>query len=360
MKSDQHKKNNTASAEVIEKVIRKNALMKLVVMGVFIAAIIAFQSIAWFTMNREVSGNGMEMKSSDTPFELKTSGNTGLYDDYFQFFDKEYKSETETSGTNRKMIWQLSSQSHMDNYWTGTGTPTKDDLDRIKSIESSDYGLSPGDYGQIKFTIVPKDDSDMFSVRIYPETTCFRVGYYTIDNAEQGQIAGYQDNTFIKMEYSQENDKEALELISGHLLYFYEADTDGNGEKEMQLIGKDGFLIENITEEKDVVIHWVWPESLANIIEEDVDGLDVTGAYSLKHYFFEHPDLFLKKDENDDFTDITINADATAEEVEDKSAIITADRLSYATYRTMYNEADQIIGTNIGYIFLEMSVDVER
>ena len=67
MKSDQHKKNNTASAEVIEKVIRKNALMKLVVMGVFIAAIIAFQSIAWFTMNREVSGNGMEMKSSELP-----------------------------------------------------------------------------------------------------------------------------------------------------------------------------------------------------------------------------------------------------------------------------------------------------
>ena len=158
--------NQTDISDVLKqkKKARNALLVKLSAMLIVTAIILIFSSIAWFTMNREVIGNGMEMTASDLPFELKTEGSAGLYDDYFQLFDTEYQSENVTSGTNNKMIWQLSSQSHMDNYWTGTGTPTKDDLDKIKSIESSDYGLSPGDYGQIKFTVVPTNNSDMFSV----------------------------------------------------------------------------------------------------------------------------------------------------------------------------------------------------
>ena len=336
------------------------SLIKMSIPLVLCTVVFCLASVAWFAMNNKVQSMGTQLGAMDTPFELKTSGGAGLYDDYFLLFDTEYRIKEQTDGSNQKIIWQLSAQSHMDNYWTEDGTPTKDDLDQIKSIESSAYGLSPGDYGQIKFTIVPKNNSNTFSVRVYPETTCFKVGYYSVDNPEQGQIAGYQDDTFVKMDISEESDKEALKLLSGHLLFFYEVDTDGDGVKERQLIKEDGIHIENISEETEVVIYWVWPESLSGIIDENVDGLDAAGAYSLKHYFFEHPDLFLKKDENDDFTDITIEAEATAEEVDEKSEKITMDKLSYARYRMMYNEADQIIGTNVGYVFLEMSVEVDR
>ena len=362
MKKTENDRHDLASLESVKeyKKMLVLSLIKMSIPVVLCTVVFCLASIAWFAMNNKVQSIGTQLGAMDTPFELKTSGGAGLYDDYFQMFDTEYRIKEQTDGSNQKIIWRLSAQSHMDNYWTEDGTPTKDDLDQIKSIESSAYGLSPGDYGQIKFSIVPKNTSNTFSVRVYPETTCFRVGYYPVDNPEKGEIAGYQDDTFVKMDIREENDKEALKLLSGHLLFFYEVDIDGNGVKERQLIGENGFLIENITEEQEVVIHWVWPESLSNIIEGDVNGLDAAGAYSLKHYFFEHPELFLKKDKNDDFTDITIDADATVEEVAAKTALITADKLSYAGYRMMYNEADQIIGTNVGYVFLEMSVKVDR
>lgn len=343
------------------KVIKRKFIVMLVAMGVFVAAILVFRSTAWFTSNKDVSGNGMQMTAGDMLFELKTSGSSGLYDEYFEKFDSEYQHGTETAGANQKLIWQLSSGSNMNNYWGGENAPTEDELNNIKRIESFDYGLSPGDYGQIKFTIVPRDKTQTFSVQIHPEMTCFRVDYYTTDDNNQGHLAGDQnDDTFARMESDKEEDKEALKFISGHLLYFYEADTDGNGTNEMHLMGKDGFLIENITDNTDVIIHWVWPESLSNIINEEVEGLDTAGASALKHYFFENPDIFLKKAENDNFSNITIGADATSEEVNAKSAIITADRLIYSSYRRKYNDADQIIGSNIGYIFLEMSVDVAK
>lgn len=359
---DKLKRNVSSTVNQDElKVIKRKFIVMLVAMGVFVVAILVFRSTAWFTGNKDVSGDGMQMTAGDMPFELKTSGSSGLYDEYFEKFDSEYQNGTETAGANQKLIWQLSSGSNMNNYWGGEDEPTKDDLNNIKRIESSDYGLSPGDYGQIKFTIVPRDKTQTFSVQIHPEMTCFRVDYYTTDDNNQGHLAGDQnDDTFARMESDKEEDKEALKFISGHLLYFYEADTDGNGTNEMHLMGKDGFLIENITDNTDVIIHWVWPESLSNIINEEVEGLDTAGASALKHYFFENPDIFLKKAESDNFSNITIGADATSEEVNAKSAIITADRLIYSSYRRKYNDADQIIGSNIGYIFLEMSVDVAK
>ena len=156
-KEDGEKKDRTALLLQERKKIIYNLVM---VMTASFVVLIGMLTMAWFALNKDTSSGGMGVKSTATLFELKTSGSTGLYDAYITDVDSDYSTSSETGGNNgQKIIWQLSSQSQMENLWSGIGSPTAEDMRKIQKYESDNYGLSPGDYGQLTFTIVPKTTS---------------------------------------------------------------------------------------------------------------------------------------------------------------------------------------------------------
>ena len=328
--------------------IKKLSSVKIIVIALLIISVIVFGSLSWFTMSKEVEGSGTQMRASDMPFELRVSGATGLFDDYISIIDPNYSTDSETSGSHEKIIWQLTSNSQIENLWTGSGTPSAEDIRKIKKIESNDYGLSPGDYGQLTFTIVPKSTEE-FTATIKPVLSCYKTTYDTI---------GYQNSTISAMSTSNDDDAEAINLLLGHILFFYKYDSDDDGEEEMHLI--DGnFEIEDIISNTDVTIYWVWPNKLNDILELTVDGLDETGCVELRRYFFTKPEIFLATtslDTTDVLDSITLATTATDEQIEAMVSSMTTTVATYNGWSARYNNADQIIGDRIAYILLETLV----
>ena len=328
----------------------KGTLIKFGSLAVFAFIIWIFATIAWFSLNRDVKSGGMGVKSSAALFELRTSGSVGLYDNYITNIDSEYSSGSETGGSNgQKIIWQLTSQSQIDNLWSGSGTPTANDMRRIQKLESDDYGLSPGDYGQLTFTIVPKTIAG-FTAKIRPKVTCYKTTY---------DLDGYQNGAVTEMDEDDDYDAEAIKFLSGHILFYYKYDSNDDGIKEMHLI-RDTFNVEDITSDEDVTIYWVWPNRLNNILELNVDGLDSTARTELRKYFFENPSIFLatiSSDSSTVFNSITLGSNATNEQITAAVSSMTSPASTYSSWSGRYNSADQIIGDRVGYIMLEVQVE---
>lgn len=348
MKSDQHKKNNTASAEVIEKVIRKNALMKLVVMGVFIAAIIAFQSIAWFTMNREVSGNGMEMTASDLPFELRTDGSAGYSDSYLPTGENGYSllpntgitGTLITTGNEQKIEWLVTDEFNVNNY--------------VDDKPNNQLGIRPGSYGILRFFIVPKIQEAM-NLQYHMKITPYKKQYPVKENGEPN----YEANpTAVRLTES-DADKLLAGYVDSHILFFrYKGDNpnDKGNEKYSMLI--DDSITEDITFEKDsegnlqpyeVKIYWIWPETLGEAVLKDSDtrtAVCVTladGKNELLTKFNKNPSGFLNG-----YSFPSDNTSLTQEEITN----------NYPVFSICYNNADQEIGDNIMYLLAEMTVNI--
>ena len=342
------------------KKMRRASYIKMVAMFGFVVAVMAFGSIAWFTMSREVEGSDVQMTSNDNLFEIKTTGQTGLYDSYISRVDPKYSNATQTSNSNQKITWHLSkgnydTEGNMNNLYTGEGTP---DLSEITKLDSSDYGLSPGDYGTLKFSIVPKT-TGAFSVEIHTDMTCFKTEYY-----ESGANVGYQKDVFTEIAENSSN-HAILQYAHSHITFYYEADEDNDDTPELHLIKNGMFTIENITEETEVTIYWVWAKNLANIVDANVDGLDENGATELRDSFFVNPSSFLE-DPSGVATFNTIIVDSDSEnfddDVADKVDYLKAivNKSEYNGYKTMYNNADQTIGDRVGYIMFTMTADLKN
>lgn len=335
------------------KEIKRAYLFKLVAMIVLAGIVVIFATIAWFSMNKDVGSSGMGVKVASAPFELRTSGSVGLYDTYITAIDSNYSNSSETGGNNgQKIIWQLTSQSQMENLWSGTGTPTVDEMRIIQKIESDKYGLSPGDYGHLTFTIVPKTNS-AFTVKIKPQVSCYKTTY---------DSDGYQSGTVTKMDEDNDDDAEAMSFLSGHILFSYMHDSNDDGIDEMHLI-TDAFKVEDITTDTDVTIYWVWPNRLNNILELNVEGLDSAANTELRKYFFTNPSIFLAKTSSDSetvFNSITLESSATDEQITAAVSSMTSPASTYSSWSGRYNSADQIIGDRIGYIMLEVQVEYDN
>lgn len=329
---------------------RKTTLVKITIMMIFALLIAIFAGIAWFTMNRDVSAGGMGVKTVASPFELRTSGSVGLYDSYITTIDSEYSTGNETGGSNgQKIIWQLTPQSQMENRWKESGTPTADDMKRIQKLESESYGLSPGDYGQLTFTIVPKNDAGL-TVKINPQVTCYKTTY---------DSDGYQSGSITAMDADDDDDAEAMSFLSGHVRFYYEYDSDNDEVKEKHLI-TDSFTVEDITTDTDVTIYWVWPNRLNNILELNVEGIDSTANAELRKFFFTNPSIFLATTSSDSatvFDSITLGSNATDEQITAAVSSMTSPASVYSGWSGRYNSADQTIGDKVGYIMLEVQVE---
>ena len=350
--------NMDDTAENVRK--RKIALIKIAAIAVLFGMILLRASIAWFTMSTEVEGSNAQMTASDALFELKVIGSKGLYDRYITDVDSSYSDHIVTSNSTQKIMWRLTAEpdeydGNMDNLYSGTDTP---DLAEITKLDSSDYGLSPGKHGFLKFYIVPNTENRL-SIEINTILTCYKTEYYK-DTDTEGE-AGYQKDVFTKMLSSNSDDALALRYISSHILFFYLEDKDNDGTEEMHLIKNASFFRNGINAETEVTIYWVWPKTLNDIIDLSVTGLDSTGNLELREYFFAEPGRMLDNPLNVDFSSITV-AETDENRVSKITEIVNnlhkaSNRTEYSNYGSMYNNADQIIGDKVGYIMFEIIAD---
>lgn len=313
MKSDKHNMNNPASSKVVEKVLRKNALTKLAVMGVFTAAIIAFQSIAWFTMNREVDGTGMEMAAQGTNYTLEMIGDSnGLY--YDDFHSKVIDSDS--------VIWTMSPAENGMEQNFGNYTAVEDD------------GIYPGCSGCISFNIIPNTDSEIslnFS---------FEVLGYNSELNENKEIVMNQLNS--------EEDADVINYLNGHILLFENYDKNTGKYSNLIQTSEDMNRVmtkkfQGINKQNKVDIYWIWPLTLSNLIKAD-ESTDLICSESditnIENFIVSYPQYFMRG--------ITV----------DENSLLNADMIknNYTLYGGKYDQADNIIGVRVRYLRLKMKI----
>lgn len=330
--------------------MRRNALLKMLAMLIFIVCVIVFSSIAWFTSNKDNSATGMGVTAKDAPFDLKAVGNSsGLYDDEYMSaiiaYDNSigsYSDSDQSSGAAPNIKLKLTPASgneaayDMQNLYTDNGTP---DLKDITKHESESYGLNPKDFGRLQFQIVPRYPDSEITVNFKLKLSCYQIGY---DASEEFEKQFDENGVFDPddVELTKVTDANLLKLLSGHIVFFYI--NDNNQPVLIDPLSNNGTSI-TLSQTKTVTIYWAWPENLRNILSAQIDGITSGASSQVQALFMAHPDLFLKDISDTDTTAIT---GSTA------SAILNGS--DYTRYSAKYNNADQDIGDNIKYIMLEI------
>ena len=285
----------------------------------------------------------MSVRTAPAPFELETTGDTGLYDTFLDNTISGYGSGT-TTANSAGIKWRLTADtSEMHNLYTGSGTA---DLREITRRDSSDYGLKPGDSGTLTFAIVP-NSSDDINVKLNLSFTGYAATFALQDDVY------YKTNDPLTVV----TDTTVNHFLSSHIFFFYK---DSNNKKH--IITSDGFTV-SVSGRTEVTLYWVWPATLQEILNANIDNLNDTDASKeVKRLFFEHPDYFLKKTGTESFSDITVlhNDDAVIEDAAIDAVIGNVSGRNYTEYGSKYNDADQSIGDHVNYILVELVADLDN
>lgn len=372
------KKQNYTRAEA--RCMEAASLTKMIAIVGFVVAMIAFSSIAWFTMNREVEGEGVQMKSGGEKFEI--SSPTGLNRSAGSWYDPYHMKIMGISAENQKNpeipsdVWLLTAESNFGNY-------------------QNNEGIKPGSYGKISFNVTPLIDTiDMqFAFDV--------VGYHSSDSAFNNQDDDKEEDQELTLTpLADMGDKEAgiAEYLNGHILLFenrtpiYENTTDPDTHEvittntilgytysglistneDMQRVlkntAKTHFTGRNTATPVD--IYWIWPNTLSNLVnvgDKDDATPFCTGEdlAEITAYVLEHPQYFLKGytanvsgGSGDETPGEGGDAGEGSNEEENNASVtqLTLDGIiaDYATYGDMYDMADNDIGMNVNYILLKL------
>lgn len=301
-----------------EKKKRRLLMLKIIPVAVLAFILIAV-SLAWFTLDKALDLDSFGMKSVDQPFELKTVGSKDslkaeILDDlgYSLVADES----NITSDENNRIYWLLDDESGMK-----------------KSIE-------PGSHGKLTFYVVPNQSGEMkiqFNIGL--------TGYTAVEN--NGETA-----------YEKVSDETLEKFLNGHIMFFTDC-KDGN---------YSGFLYdETLTRTFSdcevgvpvpVTIYWVWPNTLGQILltstdeylssESGVLFADESEERELfANYITQHTDSYFKTENG------VSEADKTA--IRKMLAGQTYDPSQLASLSSMYNNADETIGTSVSDLLVELT-----
>lgn len=326
------------------KKLRRFSYIKMVAMMGIIAAVIAFSSIAWFTMNREVEGEGVQMTASDLPFELQADNTETDYDYYLEQQSADVSTNI-TSGTVSTIKWFM------------------DDA----TATSENKGLHPGSHGTLSFRVYPKQSEDMF-LKFTIQTSAYK---YVLN--EQGEIL------------KDDNDKERIEplasshvatnYIKGHLLFFEELDDAGYYTKRINSYylydtsEHTALTDANDKEYYPVTIHWIWVNTFGQMVlnRGDSDLRDTALFNSAQATYTPYGSQtavtprqeiieFIKSDSGAYFFDTLNTSSATLDAMLATPQSIKSNIIPLSNG---YNNADQVIGENVNFILCELSASSE-
>lgn len=351
---------------------QKKSLIKLGTMGVITLILFIFSSIAWFTMNRETSTSGMGVKAGGPSFELKTTGYYGYFDDWLEddvgkISEDRAHAETPPSGTSGSITtaqsatiqWLMTDENNAKNYVT-------------EDTVEDDIGIRPGSFGSLKFSVVPRE-AETIELSFKLDMIPYRTVYET-----DGSGAVILDGEGLPTELEPEiitGNSDAVTYLKNHVLFFKERSGSPENyvysglipmDETVQLIylpseeeGESGTYTSTLTfdkvagelQEKEITIYWIWPETLAEAVlkgNQQASGVvPVCGNENLEIFnkLKENPSNFLDGYNNVIDTDGVANSDLTQ----------TIIKNHYSKLSLEYNNADQIIGDNIGYLVLKLT-----
>lgn len=305
--------------------------------GALILLLISAASLGWFTNNKTVEGSSMGLTASDNVFELGASDRAGYFDPYLNVSEGYTPSDlkdingnsitlTATGEGKPEIKWQISSTDNFGNL--------------------TNEGIQPGSSGKLSFYVIAKRDGDL--------KLTFNLDTVLYDkNAEAGA-----DNSSHIIEEEGVNS-----LIKGHILFFrkFNAQTGIYSEQ----ITDEGFNLDIAGAVKNTAykqeLYWVWPLFADQIILPENDsllnakgynrilemGFSPITAENLSRFFA------VSGDSSDVSYDMVTNA-------QNGSASVGFDTEYYNRINGKWNEADQLIGTNVGYVELRLTADVSR
>ena len=299
-------------------------------------------------MSREVESDSVQLTASDLPFEIKTTGSVTPNNDLIAEFG--FKDGTAVAGGALSegagnIKWMLAASDKM----------------------ASD-GLSPGTQGELSFTIVPKSYDSSRDLQV---TYSLNMRAFKLSDSMKEQIADisskiannvldendqpytlptvtFDDLTELSSDPEDENYSKALDFIKGHILFFKNADNTGRF-----MIGEDQTITFNCAADRTVPLHWVWTETLGNMVMTGGSYTNVCqGAEknALISHIQNNPSLyFVMGNLDSDMLDANdhLESDVLGDELTDY----------YPILNLAYNNADQVIGTNAQYIMIELVVD---
>ena len=395
--------NGAVLTEKERRKMRRNALIKMGAMGLFILIVLIFSSIAWFTMNREVEGTGAQMRSTDTPFEVAVVAPYTNTPDYSALLQSQFSFDTTK-------------------HETGSGTSEIKCLmtDATADANNPMRGMQPGSYGTITFQIKPKSAGtytlhfDIATAGYHAEFATNAEGailpnqlktktvegkqvpiFYSLadytemqaevisdSNAEQQQIADAREDVV--------NCPKAARFLQGHILFFENWDSStkyyskfinpsAGFNRSYTFTADDvaGNITSDRQEELTVTLYWIWPNTFGqmvldngniNLSERDAAMFSssqtaVNGQSpreELTTYITAHGDQFFEST-NAMFSDTVVNEVVT----ETEAAKIAASIAGLSTnpdniipLSNGYNNADQIIGENVQILFAEITASM--
>lgn len=302
-----------------EKKKRKLLIIKIIPVAVLAFILIAV-SLAWFTLDKALDLDSFGMKSVDSPFELKTVGSADtLQVDILDSNDYSKVSDDSniTSDENNRIYWLLDDESGMKN------------------------GINPGSHGKLTFYVVPKQSGEL--------EIKFKLGITGYVEKKSGDSISYEKVT----------DENVTSFLNGHIMFFEKYDE--NNHRYSDFLSDETFTRTfndcKVDVPQEVNVYWVWPNTLGQILMKSTDenlteknvlfGDNSEERLNFAEYIKGNLSLFLSGD---------------ADKEQNKKVIeniLNGDKYSTAqlsSLSSMYNDADEKIGTKVQYILVELNV----
>jgi hypothetical protein len=335
--------------------------------GVFTLAALSalfLLSAAWFANNAQINTGGVEIVSDNSSFELKSYGKNGIYDDDLisSFFEQitvgDGSSPYATTGTATSISWLVSDESNLGNY-------SEEDVD-FTERDRKDYAIEPGSEGKLSFFIIPgSSGTQTFNMKLLVTPFSAEVDEIT-DQVTSVSEVGTEDDTTIN--------KYAKKFISGHVLFFLE--TESGDDTDMTWIKDESFeiTIEDAVQDQEYqyTIYWKWPQVFSELILNEGDRylngrsliLNLTLREDLLSDMIETPEKYFYNSLTKAplLSDSTLIAgDRGIADIHEKSPE-TGDPDGYSAQNfvdlsSFYNQADQIVGSSISFIMVELSAE---
>lgn len=348
---------------------KKKATRSLVLAVTALIAIIAI-CIAWFVANNVINGGtGDVYAGTDSRFELASTG-------YRQDAEKNYYLKDDTDDPKLSAgqpaefdrYYDIESQSWVDesnNYYLG--------LSGIAWYQDGQTVVEPGASGSLEFYVIPKKPG-LTSMTITLKTEAYILPAGTA-TSETGST----------VRRAKRSDDEVLQnMIDGHVLMFRHLDedtgysgwippvaTDGEDSDEAETSGnvftitaEDAGIADGEFEQNKlykVTVYWVWPKYFRNYVYNSIrTNGDLFSDISSDNTDYTELLKFVNDQKNMGISGgskLFYSNDKTIKKVTDETIDSNMSDDVLGLCDKYYNQADEYIGTQAGYMYISAAVE---
>ena len=222
---------------------------------------------------------------------------------------------------------------------------TSDENDKIYWLLDEESGMmkgiNPGSHGKLTFYVIPKQSGEM--------EIQFKLSITGYADKKNGDSVSYEKVT----------DENVTNFLNGHIMFFEKYDESNHTYSDFL---HDETFTRTLKDCKvdvpqEVNVYWVWPNTLGQVLMKSTDENlteknvlfddDSKERLNFAEYIKGNLSLFLSGDADKEQNKTVIEK------------ILNGDKYSTAqlsSLSSMYNDADEKIGTKVQYILVELNV----